>query len=235
MRPSIVYNVFMRDFRKQKKRIALTLIALAWGTISIMLLLAFGEGLQRQLMVNQKGIGDGIAVLWAGQTSIPYKGMGKGRGIALHPDDVEYLRTRVPELLHVGGEFSRWGEKIRYKDVFLSEHVTGIMPNWYQMRNFIPQSGGRMIDEGDMKQRRRVVFIGSSLKNRLFKADDGIGKQIMINGIPFTVIGVMIPKMQMGAYEGMDEDQKVTVVFQTAGTKRLKVAYAHLEILEWVS
>jgi putative ABC transport system permease protein len=207
MKPSIVYNVFMRDFRKQKKRITLTLIALAWGTISIMLLLAFGEGLHRQLTINQRGIGDGIAVLWGGQTSIPYKGLGKGRPIFPQADDVEYLRTRVPDLLYVGGEFSRWGQKLRYKDIYLSEHVTGILPNWYQMRNFIPQMGGRMIDEGDMQQRRRVVFIGSSLKNRLFKAEDGIGKQIMINGIPFTVIGVMIPKMQMGAYEGMDEDQ----------------------------
>jgi putative ABC transport system permease protein len=207
MKPSIVYNVFMRDFRKQKKRITLTLIALAWGTISIMLLLAFGEGLHRQLTINQRGIGDGIAVLWGGQTTIPYKGMGKGRAITLHPDDVDYIRVRVPELQYVGGEFSRWGQKLRYKDVYLSEHVTGIMPNWFQMRNFIPQMGGRMIDDGDMEQRRRVVFIGSTLKNRLFKTEDGVGKQIMINGIPFTVVGVMIPKMQMGAYEGMDEDQ----------------------------
>ena len=83
MKTSIVYNVFVRDFRKQKKRITLTLIALAWGTISIMLLLAFGEGLHRQLTVNEKGIGDGIAVLWGGQTTVPYKGMGKGRSLGI--------------------------------------------------------------------------------------------------------------------------------------------------------
>ncbi|HVP07758.1 MAG TPA: ABC transporter permease [Candidatus Acidoferrum sp.] len=207
MRTSIVYNVFMRDFRKQKKRITLTLIALAWGTISIMLLLGFGEGLHRQLTVNQKGIGDCIAVLWGGQTTIPYKGMGKGRPIRLHPEDVEFLRTRVSDLAEVGGEYSRWGLKLKYQNTYLNEHVTGIMPNYELMRNFIPQMGGRMINADDMEFKRRVIFIGSSLKNRLFKEEEAIGKQVIINSIPFTVVGVMIPKMQMSSYEGMDEDQ----------------------------
>ncbi|MGH8016245.1 MAG: ABC transporter permease, partial [Candidatus Zixiibacteriota bacterium] len=78
MNPSILFNIFMRDFRKQKKRITLTLVALAWGTISIMLLLGFGEGLHQQLSINNKGMGEGIVVLWGGSTSKPYKGLGKG-------------------------------------------------------------------------------------------------------------------------------------------------------------
>ena len=58
-----LYNVFIRDFRKQKKRITLTLIALGWGTVSIMLMLAFGEGLHRQLLMQKRGLGDGIGIL----------------------------------------------------------------------------------------------------------------------------------------------------------------------------
>jgi putative ABC transport system permease protein len=201
-----VLRVFARDFRKQKKRIILTLVALAWGTISIMLLLAFGDGLYRQLTTNKAGMGENIGVMWAGQTTIPYKGMGKGRRIHLHKEDPDYLTDRIPEIKHIGGEYSRWGVKIRYADKVLSEHITGIHPIFEQIRAHIPKRGGRMINPLDVELRRRVAFIGHALAERLFDDQDGVGKQILVNNIPFTVIGVMIDKMQMSNYEGMDED-----------------------------
>ncbi|HUV29749.1 MAG TPA: ABC transporter permease [Acidobacteriota bacterium] len=206
MRPSAIYNVFVREFQSQKKRITLTVMALAWGTISIMMLLAFGEGLHRQLIINRKGLGDNIGIIWSGQTSIPYKGMGKGRRIRLFAEDPAYLAERIPEIKSIGGEYSRWGVKIRYGDNVVQEHVTGVPPNYEQMRCHIPQQGGRMINETDMRQRRRVAFLGSELEKRLFGDEDAVGKQITVGAIPFTVVGVMVEKLQMSNYEGMDED-----------------------------
>jgi putative ABC transport system permease protein len=202
-----VYNIFARDFRKQRKRIFLTLIALGWGTISIMLLLAFGEGLHRQLMVNKAGLGTGIGILWGGQTSIPFKGLGKGRPIRFMFEDVEYIKKRIPEIGRIGGEYHRWGVRIKYKDMVLAEHITGINPDFEQMRAHIPQQGGRMIDQLDMEHRRRVVFLGDELKSRLCGDDDPVGKIMYIDNIPFTIIGVMKPKLQMGSYAGGDEDK----------------------------
>ncbi len=151
MRISIIYNVFVRDFRKQKKRITLTLVALGWGTLSIMLLLGFGEGLHRQLVINQKGLGEGIVILWGGQTSIPFKGMGKGRPVRFMEDDIAYIKSKVPEINEVGGEYDRWGAKVTNGATVLSERINGIPPNYQQMRNHIPQMGGRMIDDMDMQ------------------------------------------------------------------------------------
>ena len=201
-----IYNVFIRDFRKQKKRIALTLLALIWGTISIMMLLAFGEGLHQQLSLNQAGMGDNIGILWGGQTTIPFKGLGKGRRISLYKEDPYYLKSRIPELKYIGGEYHRWSVKIKYEDKFLSEHVVGIMPEWEQMRNYIPEAGGRMINIRDVEQRRRVVFLGHDLKERLFGEENSIGEQILIQGVPFVVVGEMIDKMQMNSYSGQDTD-----------------------------
>lgn len=202
-----IYNVFVRDFRKQKKRITLTLIALGWGTISIMLLLAFGEGMQRQMSINRKGLGDGIAILWGGQTTIPYKGYGKGRRIPLLKEDVPYLRKRVPGLRYIGGEYHRWGVEVRYGENIISEHVNGIPPNYEFMRSHIPEMGGRMINELDMQYKRRVAYLGHRLKEHLFGTEDAIGKQILVNGIPFTVVGTEIEKMQMSSYSGQDTDK----------------------------
>jgi putative ABC transport system permease protein len=202
-----MYNVFVRDFRKQKKRITLTLIALGWGTISIMLLLAFGEGMDRQLSINGNGLGEGIGILWGGQTSIPYKGLGKGRPIRLRPEDVSLIRKRIPKIGRVGGEYHRSGVQLKYKDAILSELVTGITPEYEWMRNHISQRGGRMINELDMSLKRRTAFLGDELKTRLMGDEDAVGKKITLNGIPFTVIGVMTEKMQMSMYHGPDADK----------------------------
>jgi len=214
MQWSTVYNVFVRDFRKQKKRITLTIIALCWGTISIMLLLGFGEGLRNQLLINSKGMGDKIAILWPGSTSIPYKGMGKGRPLHYLPEDIEYLKARVPELEEVGGEYHRWGVTVKNGDKVVSEHVNGVTPNYEFLRNHIAQMGGRMINEADIRAKRRVAFLGDALKNRLFGNEDPIGKTILVQGMPFTVVGVQIHKMQMNSYSGMDQD-KLTIPLTT--------------------
>ncbi len=74
------------------------------------------------------------------------------------------------------------------------------------MRNYIPEMGGRMINKADVELRRRVLFLGHTLKNRLFGDEDPIGKQVLVHQIPFVVVGVMIDKMQMNSYSGSDTD-----------------------------
>lgn len=204
MRFSIIYNVFVRDFRKQKKRIALTLLALGWGTISIMLLLGFGEGLQRQMEAQRKGMGERICVVWGGQTTKAYKGMGKGRRIHLNEEDIEFIQQQIPELEEVGGDMMRWGQKVDYKDKTINHLVNGVTPNYEKMRNFVPQMGGRMINQRDIELKRRVAFLGWETRERLFGEADPIGETIMVNRVPFTVIGVMKEKEQMGSYSGQD-------------------------------
>ncbi|KAA3637100.1 MAG: ABC transporter permease [Calditrichaeota bacterium] len=209
MNLSVIYNVFIRDFRKQKKRITLTLFALAWGTLSIMLLLGFGEGLSNQLSLNQKGMGESIMVVWGGQTSIPFKGMGKGRRVWLHQEDIEYIKGTVPEVLDVGGEYDRWGVRAERGDIVLSEHINGVTPNYEKLRHFIPIMGGRMINDIDIKLKRRVAFLGWEVAKRLFPESDPVGQKFLLNGAPYTVIGVMKEKLTMGNYNGMDFDRIV--------------------------
>ena len=214
MNISTLYNVFVRDFRKQKKRITLTLIALGWGTVSIMVMLAFGEGLQHQLTTNQKGLGEGICILWGGQTSIPFKGLGKGRPIRFTPEDVDYIKTRIPDIAEISGEFHRWEAAVKAGDNVISAHITGIGPEFEDMRNHIPDWGGRMIDAIDIAQRRRVAFLGDGAKKQLFGDEEAVGKRITIDGAPFLVVGVMKHKMEMSSYSGQDYD-KISIPLTT--------------------
>lgn len=210
MKLSIILNVFSRDFKRQRKRMLLTLVAILWGTMSIMLLLAYGEGMKVQFSKNLKGLGDGIVIVWGGQTSKPFMGFGKGRRIHLHPEDVDYIKSRMPELEVVAAEYIRWGAPVRYKKKLITERINGLYPEYETIRNFIPERGGRMINQLDMDLKRRVAFLGNGAKDRLFGPEmpneETIGKTIYLYSTPYTVIGVMKPKIQMSSYQGQDED-----------------------------
>lgn len=183
-------------------------MAIAWGTISILLLLSFGEGMKRSLNKAQHGLGEDIVIMWGGQTSIPYQGLGKGRRIRFTDEDVELLKKRVSGIESISGEYVRWGASLTYKKNTVSERVTGVYPSFEDMRAHYAEIGGRFIDDPDMENRRRVIFLGNELKKRLFgEEEDAIGKIITVNNIPFTVIGVMVKKMQMGMYGGPDWDK----------------------------
>ena len=207
MKGFLIFRLFLRDLKKQRKRIILTIMAITWGTISIVMLLAFGEGLKRSLNKARHGMGKDIVVMWGGQTSIPYQGLGKGRRIRFTDEDVELLKKKVPEIEDAGGEYNRWGVSITYKKNTVSERVNGVYPCYEDMRAHYSEMGGRFINQLDMQYKRRVVFLGHKLKERLFGNEDAVGKTIIMNNIPFTVIGVMIEKMQMGMYNGPDEDK----------------------------
>ncbi len=206
----LIVKLFLRELKSQKLRMLLTILAIVWGTLSITVLLAFGEGFKNQLAKNQKGLGDGILIVWGGQTEKPYKGLPRGRRIFFRTDVIDFIRKQIPELEAVGGEFIRWGREITYGEKSISVKVNGVIPEYEQMRTLYPERGGRFINKLDMEGKRRVVFIGSELSEDLFEEPDSpghvdpVGEVIHINDIPFTVIGVMQNKLQMGMYSGPD-------------------------------
>ncbi|GAB4319667.1 MAG: ABC transporter permease [Candidatus Zixiibacteriota bacterium] len=195
---------FWNDFRKQKKRAALTVAAIVWGTMSILLLLAFGEGLKLSLDRNQRGLGENIMIVWGGQTSIPHEGLPRGRRIRFTDEDLDVIAKSIPQIQNIGAEYSRWGVDVIRGSKVLSEHVCGEYPSYEDMRAHYPMPGGRYINWTDMEEKRRVIFLGYEMKQQLFGNEDAIGQTVHVAGIPFTVIGVGQDKQQMGMYGGPD-------------------------------
>lgn len=207
-------RMFYRELRRQRKRISLTIFALAWGTFSIVILLAFGEGLNRQMQIANKGLGTGIVIVSGGQTSIPYRGLGKGRQILLRKEDVEFLKNKVPGIKHISPESDRYANTLTYRRKSFTERVIGVYPSFEEMRTYYPQSGSRFINPVDLQNKRRVVFLGTEIAKRLFESEEPVGKTIMINAIPFLVIGVMQDKIQNSMYNGPDVD-KAAIPYST--------------------
>ena len=87
----------LQDIRHQKMRTLLTLFGITWGTVSVALLVSFGEGLEARVRKNQRGLGENIVIAWPSRTSLPFEGLGKGRRIRVSEEDLEALRREIPE------------------------------------------------------------------------------------------------------------------------------------------
>lgn len=201
---------FLRDVRAQKLRLFLTVFGLVWGTAAVTLMLAFGEGLHRQVLVAQKGLGDAIVIAWPSRTSKPWQGLPRGRRIQLVDEDVALLRAEVQGLRNISEEYSQDGARVTWGKKALSVDVSGVNVVFGEMRSMNPQAGGRFLNQLDMDERRRVVFIGDQLAVDLFGAGvDPVGQQVRLDGSLFTVVGVMVKKAQDSSYSGRDKDKAI--------------------------
>src|SRR3990172_5655380 len=100
------FSEFVRDLREQKLRTFLTVFGIVWGTVAIVVLLAFGMGFKRQLAINMHGIGESIAIMFPGATTKPYEGFGIGRPILLTEDDAALLATEGHDIRRVSPAYS---------------------------------------------------------------------------------------------------------------------------------
>ena len=205
----IIKTLFTSSAQLQKKRAFLTIAAIAWGTVAILLLLAFGEGLKRQMDKNRRSTGENLAVMWPGETTKAWQGMPPGRPIRPRIDDVEMLRAQMPELKSVHGEVVSWRTAMQWERKTVNGRVLGAHRSYGDSRVHYPVAGGRWINAADEEQRRRVVFLGDELATDIFGEVNPVGKTVLINNSPYNVIGVMQKKTQMGVYGGPDKNHAV--------------------------
>jgi putative ABC transport system permease protein len=198
---------FLRDLRAQKLRTFLTIFGIVWGTVSIIVLLAFGMGFKRQTSANMHGIGESIAIMFPGRTTKPFEGFGIGRSIPFVEEDASMLATEVQSIDRISPEYSWDDQKIRLGENIIGTSVAGVYRVYGEMRNVIPEMGGRFVNDNDMRDRRRVVILGDEVKRLLFGESQAVGKIVYVGETPFTVIGVMRKKTQPSSYNRRDQDR----------------------------
>ena len=196
---------FAKEYRKRKKKTALITFAIAWGTLSLLLLMSFGRGLSNSFRISFKGLGDNLIMIYRGQTSKDYHGLPKGRRIMIYPRDISLLSVLIPEIELISPESNDYFT-ITGGGRETNRNVCGVGPSFGVMRSMIAESGGRFINEDDESSARRVAFIGWNMAKNLFGAENPVGRTIIINRVPFTVIGVMKKKLQSSSYQGFDAD-----------------------------
>ena len=208
----------LRDIRGQKLRTALTLFGIFWGTAAVILLGAFGYGIHERQAKAFRGLGENIVIVWGGTTAKSYEGLPRGRYIAQRIDDVQLIKEQVPEIQYISPEYTQWNRPLVYEKKKLLVPIIGVWPEFGDMRNLVPEIGGRFINQKDIDDRRRVCFIGNELREQIFDDEtDVVGKVIQISSVPFTIIGVLKEKNQDSSYNSRDS-RKVVMPSTTFNT-----------------
>lgn len=200
---------FFNDLKRQKLRSSLTLAAIAWGTLSVVLLLAFGRGLNTSLMRGMLGAGDQIIMIFGGQTSIAHQGLATGRFIRFTEDDVALIEQSVPGIAMISPQYGKYESSFQYGNERTTTYMEGVNPDFEIMRTMYPAAGGRFINQHDVDGFRKVLFLGDEIAERLFGDSEPVGELVRIDGVPFKVIGVMQSKMQTSMNHGPDSRRAV--------------------------
>lgn len=184
--------------RDHRFRAGLTMLGIAWGIVTVVLLLAYGQGFHRALSHGfRNAFTDGVAVLRGGQTSMQAGGERAGRRIGLKVDDVAlvaeqgFVKYASPEYLD--SLTVSWGTRQT------TAGIRGVAPEYGIMRAETPEIG-RFLTHEDVERRRRVAFLGAEIVRRLFSNIPPVGETVRIGGVRFEVVGVLANKAQLSSY-----------------------------------
>lgn len=200
---------FWTDLKAQRTRALLTLFAVFWGSLTIVLLLSFGEGLKRAVVEGLIGAGSRMYMVYGGETTEPFGGLPGGRPIRLVEQDLDLLMRSVPEIDRGSVSYGRYSTLLESDALTTTTMMEGVHPDFAELRSMFPVAGGRFLNDRDIAERRRVLFLGDSIAKRLFPGEDPIGGTVKIDGLPFTVVGTMASKAQSGMNNGPDADRAV--------------------------
>ena len=190
------WQALMRD----RTRSALTMLGIGWGLVSVVLLLAYGQGLGGCVLSAFLNMGNNVIVLWPGQTSMQAGGQRAGKAVKYELEDVEAIRDEVPIIRAVSGEIDRdFGFKIGTRVVSIM--IRGVDMPYGQMRK-LDLADGRYFNETDFGDHKRVVILGYSAAKKVFQGAPGVGQHVEIGGLDFEVIGTMRNKIQDSMYQG---------------------------------
>lgn len=205
----VLLREFLSDLRIQRKRALLTMAAVVWGTVAVVLLLAFGEGLRNTAVDGLLGAGDRIFKIYGGTTSLTWEGLPKGRNVRLREDDLRLLQRSIPEIDAVSPSYGNQRTEVAHGWTKTTTYMEGVYPAFSELRSMNPAPGGRFVNRRDLMERRRVLFLGNEIAGRLFGAEEPVGRTVRLDGLPFTVIGVMEPKFQSSMSNGPDAERAI--------------------------
>jgi len=187
---------------RNRLRSVLTMLGIVWGLASVVLLLAYGQGLGGCVLNAFLNMGNNVIVIWPGQTSMQAGGQRAGKPVRYELEDVEAVRDEVPIVRAVSGEIDRdFAYKIGTRVVSIL--TRGVDLPYGQMRK-LDLDDGRYFSETDFSDHRRVVILGYEAAKRVFQGAPGVGQHVEIGGLDFEVIGTMRNKIQDSMYNGPD-------------------------------
>lgn len=196
----MIRGIFDRDkwqeilatIRKNKLRSFLTALGVFWGIFMLVFLLGMGKGLENGVYKDFGARAKNIMYVWSSRTTMPYKGFAAGRIVPLELSDLDVLRSQVEEIDMIAPRNEVGPFQVSKGDKGDSYNVRGELTDMPKIEAFIVHDG-RYINQGDVRDARKVVVLGQTVKDVIFGDENAIGEHVTIKGIDFTVVGVYGP------------------------------------------
>jgi putative ABC transport system permease protein len=201
--------------KRNVTRSLLTMLGIVWGIATVTLLIAYGNSFRSILVHGFDAFGKSVVICWPQQTSEQPGGQRAGKKVVIEQADVDLVKATAPLVRYVCRETVR-RPAISYGDRLVgTAPVRGVCPEYGEMRNEVP-SEGRWLNAEDELERRRVIFLGGRLKEKLFSGRPAVGETLQVAGVRFTVVGVMARKIQLSNYFSSD-DESSWIPYSAAG------------------
>ncbi|MDR0743554.1 MAG: ABC transporter permease [Tannerella sp.] len=177
---------------RNKTRSLLTCFGVFWGILMLVILLGSGTGLKNAMFKNTDGFATNSMFFYPDRTSEPYRGFNKGRYWNMRNRDVETIRREIKGIDAISPVI--WGNRadknIVYGQVSGTYNVKGVSPDYFKIERQ-DLHFGRLLNEIDMQEKRKVCLIGSRVCEELFRNQDPCGKYLRVNGLYYQVVGVV--------------------------------------------
>ena len=206
------------SLKSNRRRSMLTMLGMAWGIATVVLLLAYGSGFQNALMVAFRTFGGNLIGIFPGRTSLQAGGSKAGREIRLTRDDLDYLRAEVPMLTRISPEVDKQS-LVAYGTRSGSYNVHGIYSSYEEIRALDVGEGAFFGAQDDFTH-SRVAVIGSTVKKKLFSGENAVGESIRVDGISYKVVAVLRHTISNG-----DEDMNSIVYVPYSAMGDLKNSF----------
>ena len=194
------------NLARNKLRSFLTMAGIAWGVASIVLIVAMGDGFKDGQRKNTASLGENIVIVFGGRTELQAGGQRAGRRVRPTYRDLADIRAECFEVRKATPELQN---QVNATSPYNSGSFSalGVESSYSQLRT-IAIDQGRFFDDADDSESRRVCVLGNNVRKQLFGARPGvIGSQIMLNGVPYSVVGLSPDKQQNSSYNGRDIDK----------------------------
>jgi putative ABC transport system permease protein len=213
-----IFSEAAQALRFNRQRSILTTISLAWGVACFVILYSYGDGFHVALSTAFRAVGQDLVLMYGGQTSKQAGGERAGRRIRLQLSDVDAIRDTVPMVAAISPEVMVRGATVvrGYRTQTLT--IRGVTPAYGRVRN-MTLAAGRWLGPGDELSKQRVAVIGSEAARQLFGEIAPEGEEITINGLRFTVIGLLKTKTQISNYNTPDNNC-LFIPYQTSSLLR---------------
>ena len=186
---SNLFNQAYQALRHNRRRTLLTMLGMAWGIATVVLLLAYGAGFERGLWAAFRSFGTNLVFVFPGRTSMQAGGTKAGAEVRLTMEDFKHVRSEVPLLKRMSPEVFKQCS-VSYGTRSGNYTVSGVYANFSRMRRFAFDEGSGFSEADDFTH-ARVAFMGADIKQKLFSGQNAIGESVRVDGISYLVVGVL--------------------------------------------